>query len=164
MATLPIPSGTPADQFFRAYGRAMLTWQTVELELFRFYFTLFEHGNLKQAGAAYYSQKSFGAKLALVKATASAVITDERLKTWNGLRNEIEAAEKDRNILAHRPAALDFRSGEDLVLVLAPPIFAPQSLHRQSHKKFDAAECDRLSAVFEELASKIQRLASATAI
>lgn len=146
------------DRFYRAYGRAMLSWQLVETALFRFYFGLFTGGNLDQVGSAYYSLNSFGAKLSLVSATAMAVLQSGQRKAWAVVLREIKARAEERNILAHRPAAISADSGPETALVLAPPYFSPKHLRRKLGVRYDAAACDRLADGFEALAQQIDQL------
>ncbi len=141
--------------FYRAFAIAMLNWQKVESALFRVYFRLFENGNLKQAGAAYYSLDSFGAKLRLVEATASAVLEDTKLESWKSLASEIRNASKDRNALAHLPAMVESNEDGSLSLVLGRHVYVPPSLVRKRTKKYDTDTCERLAFCFEELESEL---------
>lgn len=158
VAETPDAGPSAEDRFLQAYGRAMLTWQRVETALFRFYFSLFCGGNLEQIGVAYYSLNSFGAKLHLVSETAETACNGQQRKTWTAIHRDLKAAADERNILAHRPAAMAKDSGPDIELVLAPPCFAPKHLRRKLKKRYDAAECHRLADLFEEIAGKIDRL------
>lgn len=146
------------DRFYRAYGRAMLSWQLVETALFRFYFGLFTGGNLDQVGSAYYSLNSFGAKLQVVSATATAVLQGAQRKDWAALLKEVKARAEDRNILAHRAVVIAADSGPGLALVLAPSRFAPKHLRRKLGVRYDATACDRLADQFESLAGQIDQL------
>ena len=146
------------DDFYRAYAIAMLNWQKVESSLFRFYFSLFENGNLVQAGAAYYSLDSFGAKLRLVNATAGAVLHGVKLKVWEELHQEVRSASGDRNALAHLPAVVEVNPDQSLALVLAPHMYVPPSLLRKRTTKYDAGEFERLAFHFEDLANQVDAL------
>ena len=149
------------DRFYRAYGRAMLSWQLVETALFRFYFGLFTGGNLNQVGSAYYSLNSFGAKLHLVSATAPAILRGDQRRAWTAILRDLKTGAEDRNILAHRAVAIAADGGSELALVLAPPYFAPKHLRRKLGVRYDAAACDRLAEAFEALAGRIDGLCAA---
>ena len=156
MSTQP---STP-DDFYRAYAIAMLTWQRVESALFRVYFEMFENGNYSQAGVAYYSLDSFGAKLRLVDATASALFGDVELKSWEALSKEIRAGSGDRNVLAHLPAAVVINDDQSLSLVLGPHIHIPPSLVRKRKTTYDAATCQQLADHFESLQKRLDAFRS----
>ena len=158
---LPTKTYSP-DDFYRAYAIAMLNWQTVESALFEFLYSLFENGNLTQAGAAYYSLNSFGAKLQLVDAMSKAVLDDAQLNGWRSLCAEIRKTSEDRNVLAHLPAAVEFQPDNSLSLVLAPHIFTPKPLIRPRKKKFGAGECEHLASEFDKLAKKIRAFTQQT--
>lgn len=143
------------DDFYRAYAIAMLNLQKVESALFRFYYSLFENGNFHQAGAAYYSLDSFGAKLRLVDATACAVLKGAKLESWEGLSKEIGSASQDRNALAHLPAVVESHADGSLSLVLAPHIYVPPSLVRKRATKYDAFTCENLAFRFDDLEKKL---------
>lgn len=154
----PRTGTSETDRFYRAYGRAMLSWQLVETALFRFYFGLFTGGNLDQVGSSYYSLSSFGNKLQLVSATATAVLQGGQRKAWTALLKDVKARAEDRNILAHRAVAIAADSGDELALVLAPPRFAPKHLRRKLGVRYDATACDRLAGQFEALARQVDQL------
>lgn len=145
---------TPED-FYRAYAQAMLTWQRVESALFRVYFNLFENGNLLQAGAAYYCLDSFGAKLRLVDSTARAVLAGDRLVAWKALNNDLVAASRERNYLAHLPGAVIINDDGSLSLVLGRHDFIPLALIRKRKVTYDAGECERLFSEFGRLAASL---------
>lgn len=144
------------EEFYEAYAIAMLYWQRVEISLFHAYFQMFENGNYRQAGAAYYSLDSFGAKLRLVDATARAVLKDEPLKSWKTLSNEIRAASGDRNALAHLPASVVINPDDSLSLVLSRHFHAPPSMARPRKKVYDTTVCRELAKHFTNLASKLE--------
>jgi hypothetical protein len=150
------------DDFYRAYAIAMLNWQKVESALFRFYFWLFDNGNLQQAGAAYYSLDSFGAKLRLADATAAAVLGEAKLAFWKDLSNQIRTASKDRNALAHLPAVVETNMDGSLSLMLGRHVYVPPSLLRKRTTKYDAETCERLAFHFEELEKKVDAFVSQT--
>jgi len=151
-------ASTP-DNFYRAYGVALLSWQHVEHSLFRVYWAMFTAKVLKEAGAAYYTQDSFGAKLRLVEGLAKVTLSGEMLEAWVGLNKRIKAASVDRNVLAHLTAVADFQADGSLELVLAPAIFVPSKLVRTA-KRYDANECHRLTVAFEQLSEDTDKLAS----
>lgn len=144
------PPYTP-DDFYRAYAKAMLSWQHVESALFRVYYGLFENGNYAQAGAAYYSLDSFGAKLRLVDATAGAVFKDDRLKSWKTLSKNVKDASGDRNVLAHLPLSVVINADHSLSLVMGRHIHIPPSLVRERKTAYDAATCEQLADHFQSL-------------
>jgi len=143
------------DHFYRAYAIAMLNWQKIESALFRLYFSLFENSNLQQAGAAYYSLDSFGAKLRLADATVGAVLDYTKQGSWMRLSYEIRIASQDRNALAHLPAVVEFNADGSLSLVLVRHIYVPPSLVRKGTMKYDAATCEKLAFRFGELEEKL---------
>ena len=148
-----------ADDFYRAYAIAMLNWQNVESSLFRMYYGLFNGTNLSQAGAAYFSLESFGAKLRLVDATAKVVLDENAAKLWEKLKRRVENSSGDRNVLAHLPASVEFQDDGACSLVLTANIFVPTALVRRRKKKYDAAECERLGMDFHALAGAIDTFA-----
>ena len=97
------------DDFYRAFGIAILVWQFVESQLFRFYFSIHEPDALNKAGMEFYGKHSFGPKLLLVHKRALARLASERLAEWNIIHDELAAASMDRNALAHLTAVADFQ-------------------------------------------------------
>ena len=139
------------NDFYRSCAIAMLNWQQVEASLFRLYFGLLSDPNLRQAGAAFFSLDSFGAKLRLVDATAMVVLNGAALKKWSELRKHVLTASGERNVLAHLPATVEVQADKSLSLVLASPIFVPASLMRKRKKKYDAKECEHLGGILKNL-------------
>lgn len=148
------PAPTP-DDFYRAYAKAMLSWQHVESALFRVYYGLFENGNYTQAGAAYYSLESFGPKLRLVDATAGAVLKDAQLMSWKSLCEEVRAASGDRNVLAHLPLAVIVNADHSLSLVMSRHVHIPPSLIRKRKTIYDTATCEQLADHFQNLGRQL---------
>lgn len=144
-----------SDDFYRAFGIAILVWQFVESQLFRFYFSIHEPDALNKAGMEYYGKHSFGLKLVLVHKRASARLASKRLAEWNVIHDELAAASINRNALAHLSAVADFQSDNTLSLALAPSIYVPQALVK-TKKKYDTAECVRLANSFEDLARRLE--------
>ena len=142
------------DDFYRAFGIAILVWQFVETQLFHFYFSIHEPGALEKAGTEFYGRHSFGPKLLLVDKRALTCLAGTRLAEWRTLHDEMLTASVDRNALAHLTAATDFQSDDTLGLKLAPPRYVPRALVK-TNKKYDTAECDRLAFHFEALAKLI---------
>jgi hypothetical protein len=142
------------DDFYRAFGIAILVWQFVETQLFHFYFSIHEPGALNKAGTEFYGRHSFGPKLMLVDKRALTRLTGTRIAEWRTLHNEMVAASIDRNALAHLTAVADFQSDDTLGLTLAPPRYVPRALVK-TKKKYDTAECERLAFSFEALAKRI---------
>lgn len=143
------------DDFYRAFGIAILVWQFVESQLFRFYFSIHESDALNKVGMEFYGKHSFGPKLLLVHKRALARLASERLAEWNVIHDELAAASIDRNALAHLTAVADFQSDNTLSLALAPSIYVPQALVK-TKKKYDTAECERLANSFEDLAKRLE--------
>jgi len=182
----PLTPATPED-FYHGYAIAMLTWQKVEEALFRFFYTLFKGDNLIQAGAAYYSLESFGAKLRLVNDMAKAVraqrdignldgdkdaaaqIAERERKvedlhaSWTALHTELKAAAADRNVLAHLPARIKYNEDLSISLILTNPIYVPQGLIRTRKKEYDAAEFLRLAHRFDILETELDKLKEVSA-
>jgi len=142
------------DDFYRAFGIAILVWQFVESQLFRFYFSIHEPGALNKAGMEFYVEHSFGPKLWLVHKHALARLASERLAEWKVIYGELAAASIERNALAHLTVVAEFQSDNTLSLALAPSIYVPQALVK-TEKKYDTAECERLARSFEDLARRL---------
>ena len=142
------------NDFYRAFGNAVLCWQHIEAELFQFYFSIHDPGALEIAGMKFYECNSFGAKLTLVHQRAKTILSGDRLQGWRILKNEIKSKSSDRNVLAHLTAVGDFQPENSFGLALSPHVFTPAALIK-TKKKYDAAECERLALAFRALAIKI---------
>jgi hypothetical protein len=146
------------DDFYRAYGIAMLNWQYVETALFRLYYMFLQPSELNTVAASYYSLDSFGMKLRLVDATAKTVFNEERLNQWKRIKEDIKSASDERNVLAHLPAKIEEQSGS-YCLVLKPEVFVPSSLRRSKKRKYDTNGFEELANKFYELSEQIDKFA-----
>ena len=135
----------------------------MESALFRLYFSLFEGGNLKQIGAAYYCLDSFGAKCKLVDATATAVLEGEELAAWKFLSKGMQAASSDRNVLAHLPAVAEFAGDGSIGLVLQHHFYVPTNLVRGKKRKYDATGCEAVAEEFLSLVGRLEAFVNARA-
>ena len=123
------------DDFYRAFAIAMLEWQAVEHNLCLLFHSLTQPPQVRTSGSVYYSLSSFGSKLRVVDSAAAVILQGNRLRQWTALKKELEAASKDRNVLAHLTAAGDFHEDGSLQLVLTPPLFVPAHLVRNRAKE-----------------------------
>ncbi len=147
-----------ADEFYKAFAVAVLTWQIVEDRLFRLLMSIHASQDLEQVGELYYGKRtrSFGRKLGAVDKVAVSVLQGADLANWGALKDELGSASQDRNSLAHSSIVPFFHTDDSFELVLAQPTFTPKGL-RESRPMFDAAECRRITLRFHALAEKVGR-------
>jgi len=145
---------TPED-FYRAFAIAVLMWQGVEHVLFNLMFELSPSRDLQLVGEAYYGRHSFGPKLRLVDQAAKATLKGEQLAAWLALKDELELRSEDRNWLAHATYVPRFREDNTYDLVLTHPVFVPVAL-RRLRATYDAAECNRATIRFRDLARAVE--------
>jgi hypothetical protein len=89
-------------QFFEAYGRAMLSWQSVELELFSIFHCIIRAQDHRVASAAYHAVTNLNTRLQIITESLKVALPDTSLQQeWTKLRQQIEKRAAKRNLLAH---------------------------------------------------------------
>jgi hypothetical protein len=89
-------------QFFEAYGRAMLSWQSVEFELYSIFRSIIRAQNHRVASAAYHAITNLNARLEIITESLKVALPDTSLhQEWAKLRKKIEKRAAKRNLLAH---------------------------------------------------------------
>lgn len=140
--------------FFVAFAAAVLCWQHVEQSLFGTFYKMLDKVDIEAAGAIFYAQNSFGAKLKVVDKVAQTVLDELDLVSWRKIKEELDHRSRDRNALVHLTAVADFQADGTMGLAMAPSMFVPKAL-RQTRPKIDATECDRLADVFRDLGLRL---------
>lgn len=131
----------------------MLCWQHIEVALFRVYFSIAGEP-LERAQELYYSTREFGRKLRLVDDAARDSLEGDDLAAWQQLHSRCKASADERNALAHLPAVAWFPEGDEMNLVLAPPLFAPESMRRK-RPRIDIGRCLALADEFRALGTAL---------
>ncbi len=89
-------------QFFEAYGRAMLSWQSVELELFFVFQSIIRAHDHRIASAAYHAITNLNTRLETITEALKVALPNVSLQQeWTKLRKQIGKRAAKRNLLAH---------------------------------------------------------------
>jgi hypothetical protein len=113
-----------AGEFFETYGRTMLAWQDVEMNLFFIFNTLIRSPDYNVASAMYRAVTNLNTKLDMITEAVKAAFANNELSSeWVKLRKRIEDRARKRNLLAHYTILGDLSNGGHLTLWLARSVF-----------------------------------------
>jgi hypothetical protein len=91
-----------AKEFFEAYGRAMLEWQYVEVNLFLIFSVLMRGRDHHIVSAAYHAIMPLHSKLGMITEAMRVAFPETPLfRDWRALRKGIKEQSEKRNKLAH---------------------------------------------------------------
>jgi hypothetical protein len=89
-------------QFFESYGRAMLSWQSIELELVFVFQSIMRAHDHRIASAAYHAITNLNTRLEMITESLKVALPDASLQQeWTKLRKKIGERAAKRNLLAH---------------------------------------------------------------
>jgi hypothetical protein len=97
----PHPITKEQQEFHAALGEAISQWAWVESELFALFARLIRPGNWHALAAAMHTNLTFMAKVGMVDAAASHVLSGDDLAEWVRLKNRLTRFVKRRNTMAH---------------------------------------------------------------
>jgi hypothetical protein len=168
MARLKIIKEYPIDEvhereFFESYGRAMLSWQSVELELFFVFHSIIRARDARYriVSAAYHAVINFNTRLEMITKSLKVALPDASLQEeWTKLRKKIGKRSAKRNLLAHY--TLGGHVTEDSItatLALERSQYDARSKDRQQIDLKQLAECERsfrdLTGLIRTFSSKV---------
>lgn len=160
MARLKIIAEYPVDeaherQFFEYYGRAMLSWQSVELELFFIFHSIIRAQDHLIASAAYHAITNLNTRLEMITESLKVALPDPSLQQeWTKLRKKIAKRAARRNLLAHyTPGGHVSKDSMTATVRLERSRYDARDKDRQQIDLKEIAEYERL---FHDLAGVIR--------
>ncbi len=93
-------------EFYAAVGRAMTSWQNVELRLFLIFETVMHPGPQKLSHAAFRAARHFEPKLRITDAVIKALADGTITKEWEPIHSRVRRNNLKRNDLAHFSSVL----------------------------------------------------------
>ena len=151
-------------KFFEAYGRAVLSWQYVEHEMFLLFSALIRAPDPATASGAYHAVVNFRTRLSMINAAAQAALKALHPGLWDdwiGAKAILSAYSGKRNDLAHM-TLLGVTKNDEISLRLGPGIFIDTGGDPKSYALEDIEDVSREFIDFAKFLDELgQRISEA---